>query len=158
QGWYLHARLPMPDMLLTFFITASLALFWRMVRRGPDHVERAGHDWAPAPRPISRSGDWLAFYGPIGGAFWSKGAPGVIPFVLALVYAVATRRLGRWRDLHLVAGVALVAAVVAPWWIRQWFMDTAALRAVVVSDNLLWYFPRSLTGLLVTGALQHVVG
>jgi len=139
QGWFLHARLPMPDMLLTFLITSSLAMFWRMVRGG------AG-------------ASWLGFYGLVGLAFWAKGAAGLMPLAVALVYALATRRLGRWRELHLPAGVALVAAVIAPWWIRQWFSDTAALRAVMMSDNLLWYLPRSVTLALVTGPPQHVVG
>src|SRR5580765_1378505 len=37
QGWFLHARLPMPDMLMTFFITAAVALLWPIVagRTGP---------------------------------------------------------------------------------------------------------------------------
>ena len=139
QGWFLHARLPMPDMLLTFLITASLAMFWRLVqgRPGPN---------------------WLAFYGLVGMAFWAKGAAGLIPLAIVVVYAVVTRRLGRWRELHLPAGLALVAVLIAPWWIRQWFFDTTALREVVVSDNLGWYVPRSLTSALLTGALQHLVG
>ncbi len=139
QGWFLHARLPMPDMLLTFFITASLAMFWRMVcgRPGPN---------------------WLGFYGLVALGFWAKGVAGLMPLVVALVYAIATHRLGRWRELRMPAGVALVAVLIAPWWVRQWLADTTALRAVVVSDNLDWYVPRLLTVALFTGPFQHVVG
>src|SRR5262252_6011064 len=35
QGWFLHVRLPMPDMLLTLCLTASLLMFWRMVEAQP---------------------------------------------------------------------------------------------------------------------------
>lgn len=139
QGWFLHARLPMPDMLLTFLLTASLAAFWRTVRGAPG-------PW------------WLAFYALVALAFWSKGAAGLMPLVVAIVHAVITRNQGGWRSLHLPAGFALVAVLVAPWWGRQWLADSAMLREVVVSDNLGWYVPRTLTAALLTGALQHVVG
>jgi 4-amino-4-deoxy-L-arabinose transferase-like glycosyltransferase len=139
QGWFLHARLPMPDMLLTLFITASLAMFWRMI--------------AGRPGP-----NWLAFYGLVALAFWAKGIAGLLPLVAAGVYAIATRRLGRWRDLHLPAGAALVAVLIGPWWVRQWLSSTAALREVVVWDYAVWYVPRTLTAALFTGPLQHVVG
>jgi 4-amino-4-deoxy-L-arabinose transferase-like glycosyltransferase len=139
QGWFLHARLPMPDMLLTFAITSSLALFWRLVQS------------KPGP-------NWLGFYGLVGVAFWAKGAAGLMPLVVAMVYAIATRRRGTWRELRLPAGIALVAVLVAPWWIRQWLSDIAAFRTVVVDDNLTWYVPRSLTVALFTGPFQHVVG
>src|SRR5919197_3007516 len=60
QGWFLHARLPMPDMLLTLFITSSLVMFWRMVRA------------RPGP-------NWLAFYAFAALGFWAKGAAGLVP-------------------------------------------------------------------------------
>ncbi len=140
QGWFLHARLPMPDMLLTFAITASLAMFWRMVRGRPGR-------------------DWLAFYGLVGMGFWAKGAAGLMPLAVTVVYAIATSRLGRWRELHLATGLALVAALIAPWWLGEFWTDTTALRSVVLDDNLTWYVPRSVTVVaLLTGPLQHVVG
>jgi 4-amino-4-deoxy-L-arabinose transferase-like glycosyltransferase len=119
QGWFLHSRLPMPDMLLTLFITASLAMFWRVV--------------AGRPGP-----SWLAFYAFVALAFWAKGAAGLMPLAVALVYAIATRRRGRWRELHLPAGLGLVAALVAPWWIVQWLSDGAAVRAVVMRRSSTW--------------------
>jgi 4-amino-4-deoxy-L-arabinose transferase-like glycosyltransferase len=139
QGWFLHARLPMPDMLLTFVIAASLAMFWRVVARRP-------------------GANWLAFYALVALAFWAKGAAGLMPLAVAFVYAIATRRRGRWRDLHLPAGLALVAVLVAPWWIIQWLSDGGAVRAVVTDDYAAWYVPRALTVALLTGPLQHVVG
>src|SRR5881628_3129386 len=82
QGWFLHARLPMPDMLLALAVTASLAMFWRMVQA------------RPGP-------NWLGFYALVGAAFWTKGAAGLMPLAAAGVHALATRRLDRWRELHL---------------------------------------------------------
>src|SRR5205823_7692070 len=53
QGWFLHARLPMPDMLLTLFVTAAVAMLWPMAR------DRSG-PW------------WLGFYLCVAAAFWAK--------------------------------------------------------------------------------------
>jgi 4-amino-4-deoxy-L-arabinose transferase-like glycosyltransferase len=139
QGWFLHARLPMPDMLLTCAISASLAAFWRVVAR------------RPGP-------NWTAFYALVGLAFWTKGAAGLIPLVAAVVYAIVTRRRGRWRDLHLPTGIALVAALVAPWWIMQELSSGEAVRAVVTDDYTSWYVPRSVTLALLSGPLQNIVG
>lgn len=139
QGWFLHARLPMPDMLLTLFITASLAMFWRVVAGRPGR-------------------NWLAFYGLTALAFWAKGAAGLMPLAVALVYAIVTRRRARWHDLHLPVGLALVALLIAPWWIAQWLSDVAATRAVVMEDYAGWYVPRALTLTRFTEPVQHVVG
>jgi len=130
---------PMPYMLLTFFIGASIAMFWRTARGG------AGLDW-------------LAFYGLVALGFWAKGMAGLLPLAAAIVYAIATRRLGGWRALHLPAGVALVGVLIAPWWVLQGLSETGALRTVVMSDNLVWYAPRAFTLGLVTGPFEHVVG
>ena len=78
-----------------------------------------------------------------------------IAVVIALVYSVASRRVETWRALHLPAGIALVALLVAPWWVHQWISDLQGFRHVVVDDNLTKYMPRSLTGALLTGPLQH---
>jgi hypothetical protein len=138
QGWFLHARLPMPDMLLTLFITLTLAMFWPMVRGRPGPY-------------------WLGFYGSVALAFWAKGPAGLMPLAALVAYAVIGRGAA-WRALHMPAGITLVAILVAPWWVRQWLSDTSALRHVVVSDELVWYVPHSLTMMLLTGPFQHVVG
>jgi len=139
QGWFLHSRLPMPDMLLTLALTGSLGMFWRMTQRRPG-------------RP------WLGFYTLVAAGFWAKGAAGLIPLIAVLIHAVATRRDGRWRDLRLGRGLLVVAVLIAPWCIRELSGDTGALHTVVVDDNLGWYLPRSLTTALVYGPLRHVVG
>ncbi len=137
QGWFLHARLPMPDMLMTFFATAAAAFLWPMVagRAGP---------W------------WLGFWGAMAGAFWAKGAGALLPLAVAVAWGLVFRRPGWWRALRLPVGLALFAALIAPWWIGKLVTQTAGMRDAVVGDNLLWYLPRSLA--VLTGPPQHLVG
>jgi 4-amino-4-deoxy-L-arabinose transferase-like glycosyltransferase len=140
QGWFLHVRLPMPDMLLTLCLTTSLLMFWRMV------------EGRPGP-------NWLAFYALVGLGFWAKGAAGLMPLAAAVIHAIATRGLPwRQRNLHLPAGFIVVVVLIAPWWLGQWHADTDALREVVVADNLVWYVPTSITVALLSGPFQHLVG
>ncbi len=139
QGWFLHARLPMPDMLMTFFITASIATLWPMLNR--------------RPRPW-----WVGFYALAGLAFWSKGLAGLLPVVVALAWALTGRRPGRWRELRLVPGLGLLVLIVAPWWLRGLLFDRSAVGAVLMSDYLFWYLPQSLPTALVTSVIQHLIG
>src|ERR1700675_2283022 len=136
QGWFLHARLPMPDMLMTFFITAAVALLWPIVA-GP-----------PGPW-------WLGFWGAMAAAFWAKGAAALLPLAVAVAWGLVFRRPGWWRALRLPAGLALFAALIAPWWIGKLVTPTTEMHDVVVSDNLLWYLPRSLV--VLAGPPRHLV-
>src|SRR5262245_48149492 len=109
QGWFLHARLPMPDMLVTLFITVAIAALWPMMR------ERPG-PW------------WLVFWGGMVAAFWAKGAAALLPLAVAVGLGVASRRRGWWRVLRLPAGPALFALLIAPWWIGKLVAQTDAMR------------------------------
>src|SRR5262249_2799913 len=71
QGFFLHARIPMPDMLMTAFVTASLWMLWRIARGAP----RA----------------WIGFYICVGLAFWAKGPGGFMPLIVASAWAAANR-------------------------------------------------------------------
>lgn len=137
QGWFLHARLPMPDMLITFFITAAVAMLWPIVagRSGP---------W------------WLGFWGAMAGAFWAKGAAALLPLAVAVVWGLVFRRPGWWGALRLPVGLALFAACIAPWWIGKLATQTAGMRNAFISDNLFWYVPQSLA--VLAGPPQHLVG
>lgn len=137
QGWFLHARLPMPDMLMTFFITLAVATLWPIV------TERPG-PW------------WLAFWGAMIGAFWAKGAAALLPLAVVIAWAIAFRRADWWKVIRLPAGLALFALLIAPWWIGKLMLDSAGVRTAVVSDNLYWYLPRSFA--VLAGPPQHVVG
>jgi len=137
QGWVLHARVPMPDMLVTFLVTAAVAMLWPMTR------ERPG-PW------------WLGFYGCMAAAFWGKGAVALLPLAVAVAWGMVSGRRGWWRLLHLPAGLAVFAALIAPWWIGKLVSEPAGMGEVVVSDNLLWYLPRSPA--MLAGPPQHLVG
>ena len=137
QGWFLHARLPMPDMLMTFFVTAAVAMLWPIV------AGRTGA-W------------WLGFWGAMAAAFWAKGAAALLPLAVAVAWGLVFRRPGWWRPLRPLAGFALFAALIAPWWIGKLVTQTTGMRDVIVSDNLLWYLPRSLA--VLAGPPQHLVG
>jgi 4-amino-4-deoxy-L-arabinose transferase-like glycosyltransferase len=137
QGWFLHARLPMPDMLMTFFITAAVALLWPIV------AGRTGL-W------------WLGFWGAMAGAFWAKGAAALLPLAVAVAWGLVFRRPGWWRALRLPAGLTVFAALIAPWWIGKLVTQTTEMRDAVVSDNLFWYLPQSLA--VLAGPPQHLVG
>src|SRR5205823_853774 len=68
QGFVIHARQAMPDMLLTLFVTVALWQGWRLTRGRP----RA----------------WLGFYGATGLAFWTKGPAGLLPLLLLVLWAL----------------------------------------------------------------------
>ncbi|HET8578671.1 MAG TPA: glycosyltransferase family 39 protein [Methylomirabilota bacterium] len=138
QGFFVHARLPMPDMLMTLFITAALAMFWMMISRHPGA-------W------------WIGFYGFTAAAFWAKGPAGLLPLAVALTCVLVGRRPGAWRDLRLPQGLALLLFLTAPWWIREALSDHDAVRRVVVVDYLLWYLPYRPTANLAA-PVQHLFG
>jgi 4-amino-4-deoxy-L-arabinose transferase-like glycosyltransferase len=137
QGWVLHSRVPMPDMLMTLFLTAAVAMLWPMTR--------------------GRSGPWwLGFYGAAGAAFWAKGWAALAALAVAVAWAAASRRAGRWRALRLPAGLLLLAAIIAPWYLGKLLLERAAMGQVFVQDSLLWYLPRSPNVLI--GPPQHLFG
>jgi 4-amino-4-deoxy-L-arabinose transferase-like glycosyltransferase len=134
QGVYLYARLPMPDMLMTGFITASLAMLWLTLR--------GNH-----PRA------WIGFYGFTAAAFWAKGPAGLVPLIVAAIVVAA--RLGSWRALNLARGVALVVALTSPWWVRELMSEAATVRRVLVSDYLFWYVPTRVSVTSLVTPMQH---
>src|SRR2546428_500303 len=74
QGFFLQARLPLPDMLMTLFITTALWHFWCMTRSDA----HAAH--------------WVGFYGFTAAAFWTKGPAGFLPLAVGLRWALVNRR------------------------------------------------------------------
>lgn len=139
QGVFLHARLPLPDMLMTLFIALGLWMLWELGR--------------------GRSGPWwLGFYGSVAAAFWSKGPAGFLPLAVALAWFVARGGAGEWRRLRPGRGVLLLVALVAPWWLAGFASDAAAMRRVLVLDHLLWYLPPRPALSSVSTPVQHVFG
>lgn len=121
QGVFLHARLPLPDMLMTALITASLGMY-SLALRGTDR-------------------HWVAFYGLVGVAFWAKGPAGLLPLAVAIVDGRLRFKRDWWRRIGLPCGLVVVLVVVAPWWIAGFSADRAALSHAIVSDQLRWYAP-----------------
>ncbi len=122
QGFFLHARLPLPDMLMTAFMIGAVWMLWRALRRG------AGRAWA-------------GFYGLTAGAFWAKGPAGLLPLAVALAWALAARGAEPWRRLRLPAGLGLLLVAIAPWYALG-LADPAAFATSVLHDQLLWWMPR----------------
>ncbi|PYN59265.1 MAG: hypothetical protein DMD92_09585 [Candidatus Rokuibacteriota bacterium] len=140
QGFFLQARLPLPDMLMTLFITLALWQLWRMTRDG------------------ARGHHWLGFYGATALAFWSKGGAGFLPLAVALGWAVVNARDAGWRRLGLLRGLALLVLLIAPWWLFGLGTDRVAIHGAVVDNQLLWYLPFTLTLNSVTAPLRNVFG
>ena len=139
QGVFLHARLSLPDMLLTALITASLWVFTIALRR-PEAC------W------------WPAFYGLVGAAFWAKGPAGLLPLAVAIAVAVMRFRRQWWRRIALRQGLAIVVAVTSPWWLPHVAADRGAFGHAIVADQLRWYAPGVPTLASVLGPMQNVVG
>jgi 4-amino-4-deoxy-L-arabinose transferase-like glycosyltransferase len=138
QGAFLHSRIPMPDMLMTAFITASLWMLWRMARGMP----RA----------------WIGFYLSVGLAFWAKGPGGFLPLIIAAAWALLGRSSASWRGLRLPLGGLLLAAIVAPWPVLRLFRHSEGLRQAVVQNQILWYLPQELRAGMVAEPVQNAFG
>jgi len=138
QGLFLHGRLPMPDMLMTAFIAASLWMLWRMTRGTP----RA----------------WIGFYVLVGLAFWAKGPGGFLPLIVALAWAAVMRSAASWRALRLPLGLPLLALIVALWPVFRLFQHSEGLRRAVVHNQILWYLPRELRAGMVAEPIQNAFG
>ncbi len=123
QGFFLHARLSLPDMVMTCLITASMAMFVRMMRD-------------------PRGSAWVGFYGFAGAAFWAKGPAGLLPLAVGIVYGIVTRGARTW-SLRARSGLPLVAGFVGLWWLLGALSDTTAFGAAVASDHFLWYLPQA---------------
>ena len=138
QGAFQYSRIPMPDMLMTAFITASLWWLWRMTR-GMPHA-------------------WVGFYVLVGLAFWAKGPGGFMPLAVALAWALAGRNTASWRALRLPLGLPLLALVVAPWPVFRLFRHSEGLRQAVVHNQFLWYLPQEFRAGMLAEPIQNAFG
>ena len=138
QGFVVHGRLAMPDMLLTLCFALALWQGWRLTRERP----RA----------------WLGFYGATGLAFWTKGPSGLLPLLLLVVWALVEDRRRRLGLLRLPRGLALLAALVAPWPLIGLLGHASGLQAAVVNDQFAWYLRRGGSGWTLVSALQNAFG
>ena len=95
-GVFSLARSPVPDMTLSCAMVAAMGAFVAA------ELER-------------RPGAFIAFYGLVGIAFWSKGPVGLLPLVVAAAYEMAT--YGWAGPLRLVSspGLAILGLAVVAW-------------------------------------------
>lgn len=138
QGVFLHARLPLPDMLMTALIAASLWVYTVALRRGGMR--------------------WVAFYALVGAAFWAKGPAGLMPLVVAAVDAIRRFKGAWWRRARFAHGLLVVVLVISPWFVLGLLADRAALNDAIVADQLRWYAPVLPTVAAVVAPLQNVWG
>ena len=139
QGIYVHARIPLPDMLLTAFVVASLWMLWEIVDGGATR-------------------HWVAFYVLVGAGFWVKGPAGLLPLLVAAILPWLPGFAGAGRRLRLARGAILVAVLVIPWWLLGLSSDASATSDVFVWNQLFWYVPRRLRLSTLTMPFQHALG
>jgi 4-amino-4-deoxy-L-arabinose transferase-like glycosyltransferase/membrane-associated phospholipid phosphatase len=139
QGLFLHARLAMPDMMMTAFAALGFWALQRM-RRRPDTLV------------------WLVFYAAVAAGFWTKGPAGLMPLGIAIGYALWRRRAEPVRWLRLAPGLAVLALMLAPWPIVAAVRETDAMHRTFAVDYLLWYAPQRLSIMTVVTPLQHALG
>lgn len=139
QGFVEFSRVPVPDMLMTAGIAASVWVFARQVRQ----PERR---W------------WIGAYGFTAAAFWAKGPAGLLPLAIVLAWALLGDRPGRWRALRLGPGLGLVVLLVAPFWIVGLLTSAAGVRRAAVTDQLLWYAPGSPSATTLLAPLRNAAG
>jgi 4-amino-4-deoxy-L-arabinose transferase-like glycosyltransferase len=138
-GLYVHARLPMTDVLMTCFITASAALLWPMTASGS---RRAA----------------AGFYACTAAAVWSKGLAGFLPLAIAIAWALVSRQPGRWTALRLPWGLPLALAIVAPWLLFGAVAEPGAFQAGVVDNQLRWFVRHLPSSEAFTGPLENLTG
>src|SRR3989442_5954728 len=88
---------------------------------------------------------WLiAFYALVGLASLAKGAAGLLPLAIVLVYTIVTDGVSRLTRVVSVPGLVVLVLLAVPWWIlaalagRERFVE-----GIVFQDQLLWYFGRT---------------
>lgn len=116
-----HARESWVDPTLAAAVTAALACAWSMLRR-----ERVG-----GPR-------LYLFHALVGVAFLAKGPVGLaVPALALLAFLWSTGRLALVRAFVRPTAVALLAAVVLPWYVAAFVRGGALFfRTQVLTENL----------------------
>ncbi len=117
-GWYLFSHQLLIDELLSTLYLASLYFLWKCVTR-PE-----------------RAAGWIGFYATLGLSIMSKGLIGlVLPCVVLLVFAFLKKDWGALRKCRPVMGLAIIAALVAPWVILVEMRNPGFLKYVIVNEH-----------------------
>jgi 4-amino-4-deoxy-L-arabinose transferase-like glycosyltransferase len=137
-GFVLHARLAMPDMLLTCWTTASAWMLWRAL-----HGRRRA---------------WLGFWGLAAAGFWTKGPPGLLTLVIGVVAVVALGRPYRWAALAPARGIPLWLLAAAPWIALTVAAGPARAAHVALDDQVRWYLSGALHAGRLLDPLRNLAG
>ncbi|MGH7832499.1 MAG: phospholipid carrier-dependent glycosyltransferase [Candidatus Binatia bacterium] len=117
------SRLAITDMVLTFFITASLCSFYLAA------TQPAGAD----------SGRWaLTGWAMAGLAVLTKGPIGIVfPITIASLFIWLSGNYRVWRALRPAAGLALFCLVVVPWYaLESWITKGEFLEVFFLKHNI----------------------
>ena len=121
----LTASVLLTDQPLAFFLTLATFAYLR-------HERTAGRTWI-----------WIA-WAALGLAMLSKGPIAlVLPATSLFTWLAVTRRLGDWRRLRLLAGLAIVVAINFPWWALVWQRDPRFVDFFFIRMNLAAFFQDS---------------
>src|SRR3989442_886226 len=124
-GVFSLAPSAMPDMALLLALTSAMAAYVAMEFDGL-------RTWL------------IAFYALVGLASLTKGAAGLLPLAIVLVYTIVTDGVSRLTRVVSVPGLVVLVLLAVPWWIlaalagRERFVE-----GIVFQDQLLWYFGRT---------------
>lgn len=124
-GVFSLAHSAMPDMALLLALTSAMAAYVAMEFDGL-------RTWL------------IAFYALVGLASLAKGAAGLLPLAIVLVYTIVTDGVSRLTRVVSVPGLVVLVLLAVPWWIlaalagRERFVE-----GIVFQDQLLWYFGRT---------------
>ena len=147
-GFFLGAQFLTLDMGITFFLTAAMLAY--ILSRRADIPPWAQRNWM------------LLAWAAAACAVLSKGLIGVvIPGLVLAVYVAVERDLSPLRRLHWIAGLALFAAIVVPWFVLVQLRNPEFFRFFFIHEHFeryllpdhhrpgpWWYFvPIALVGL-----------
>src|SRR5438309_880748 len=83
----------------------------------------------------------ISFYALVGIACLTKGAAGLLPVAIVLVYTITVRGIARLGRLVSVPGFVLLLIIAVPWWIVAAVAGRGRFtNEIVLQDQFLWYF------------------
>lgn len=107
-GVFLFTRILIPDVLLSFLISASLYLFLTALQE-------------------KKAWRWYAGYACIAMGVLTKGLIALaFPGGAAVIYLAVTGEWRRWREFRLISGLTLFLLIAAPWHILAGLRNTGA--------------------------------
>ncbi len=99
-GLFLFTRIQIPDVMVALAMALSMWAFLRAISDDEPHPKRWAYIFAAA----------------LGTSLLLKSLIGVVfPVAACLIYLAVTQQLGLWKRLRPLEGIAIIAAIAAPW-------------------------------------------